>query len=185
MKNRNLIHQVIAIALTFLLLTACGGSGSGGTGGALPASKSVNPEPGAAITANINTGEKASSGTLSFKVSDDGTALTNLSIGLKDANCNNMISMGSVMDSMSDPGITITDGKFEGALSAMGGMVTDYRFNPGDSFPTPVPNPDSVGKIVGQFTSPTTASGTITIYLGAMMSGGVVCELGTFDWSSP
>jgi hypothetical protein len=137
------------------LLTACSG-----------AAKAVNPQPGAAINATITTGDKASNGKLSFKVSDAGTAITDLQISLENANCNNMITMGSVMDSMSNPGITITDGAFEGSLPAMGGMVTDYRFNPGDTFPTPVPNPDSVGKIAGHFTTPTSASGTITIYLG-------------------
>jgi hypothetical protein len=129
-------------------------------------------------------GDKASSGTLSFKVSETGAAITDLRIGLQNANCKNMITMGSVMDYLSNPRITVTDGAFEGSLPAMGGMVTNYRFNPGDSFPTAVPDPKTVGKITGRFTTPTTASGTITVFLGAVMSRGIVCELGTFNWNA-
>lgn len=172
MNNKKLLLQVIAIAVTLFLLAACSAA-------------KIEPQPGAAISATITTGDKASSGTLSFKVSQAGTAISDLRISLENANCQDMITMGSVMDFMSDPGIPISDGAFESSLPAMGGMVENYRFNPGDSFPTPVPDPSMVGKIAGRFTAPTEASGTITIFLGAAMSGGVVCELGTFDWSSP
>ena len=48
--------------------------------------------------------------------------------------------------------------------------------------PTPVPDPYNVGHISGRFDTPNTASGMITIYLGEAMSGGIVCELGTFEW---
>jgi hypothetical protein len=174
MSYQKLPQQMIGITLVFLLLVGCGA----------PAA-TPKPLPGASFSGAIDVGDKASSGMLSFKVSDAGTAITDLRISLENANCNNMITMGSVMDFMSNPGITITDGAYEGSLPAMGGMVKDYRFNPGDSFPTPVPNPNTVGKIAGHFTTPTAASGTITIFLGAAMSGGIVCELGTFDWSSP
>jgi len=153
-----------------LVLAACAGN--------------VQPQPGASLGGGIDVGDRASSGTLSFKISETGAAITDLQINLESANCNDMITMGSVTDYLSDPGIAITDGTFEGSLPAMGGMVTDYRFNPGGSLPTPVPDPYTVGKISGRFTAPTTASGTITIFLGAAMSGGIVCELGTFDWSA-
>jgi hypothetical protein len=162
------------MTLVLLLLAGCGTS----------AGKTVPPKPGASFSGAINSGDKADSGTLSFVVSEDGIAITELGTSLQKANCSDMISMGSVSDYQSNPGITITGGAFEGALPAMGGMVTNYNFNPPDPFPTPVPDPMTVGKIVGHFSTPTTASGTITIYLGAMMTGGVVCELGTFDWSA-
>jgi hypothetical protein len=171
MSRQKLSHRILGIALVFLLLAGCG-------------APAAAPDPGAAFSGAINVDAKAGSGSLSFSVSDTGAAIGALSISLQSANCNNMITMGSVEDSVSDAGITITDGAFEGRLPAMGGMVTDYRFNLGDSFPTPVSDPYTVGKIAGRFTTSTTASGKITIFLGAPMSGGVVCELGTFDWSA-
>lgn len=167
-------QQIIGMTLVLLLLVGCG----------TPAAKTVPPQPGASFSGEINAGDKAESGTLAFTVSENGDAILELRTSLQKANCNDMISMGSVADFQSNPGITIADGTFEGALPAIGGMVTDYRFNPPDPFPTPVPNPMTVGKIDGRFTAPTTASGTITIFLGAIMTGGIVCELGTFDWSA-
>lgn len=176
-------------ALLAVIISACGTPAPPPTPTSPPAATptpvpEAAPAPGASFSGAIDMGDKASSGTLSFRVSETGAAITDLRISLQSANCNNMITMGSVMDYLSNPGITITDGTFEGSLPAMGGMVTDYRFNPGDSFPTPVPDPDTVGKIAGRFTTPTTASGTIAVFLGAAMSGGIVCELGTFDWSA-
>ena len=159
------------MALALLLLAACGG-------------RSASPKPGTAFSGTINVGDKASSGSLSFNISDGGTELTNLGTSLQSANCQDMITMGSVSDYQSNPGIAISNGAFEGSLPAMGGRVTNYRFSPGDVFPTPVPNPDSIGKISGRFSSPTAASGTISIYLGAAMTGGIVCELGTFEWNA-
>jgi hypothetical protein len=192
MSHRRPLRQTIGVTLVLLLLVGCGGAA---TTPEPPADTAVpptdtpppipEPQPGATVSGSIATGDKASSGMLSFKVSETGDAITDLSISLEKANCNGMITMGSVMDYLGDPGIAIADGAFEGPLPAMGGMVTDYNFNPPDPFPSPVPDPYTVGQITGRFTSPTTASGTITIFLGAAMSGGVVCELGTFDWSSP
>jgi hypothetical protein len=161
----------IGMALALLLLVGCG-------------VRSAAPKPGAAFSGTINVGNKAGSGSLSFSISEDGTKLINLGTSLQKVNCKDMITMGSVADYDSNPGITITNGVFEAPRPAMGGEVWDYKFNPGDPFPTPVPNPYTIGKITGRFTTPTTASGTITIYLGATMSGGVVCELGTFEWSA-
>ena len=174
MSCQRSLQQMMGMAFVIFLLAGCG----------TPGAKTVPPQPGASFSGEINTDDKAGSGTLSFVISESGAAITELGISLQNANCNDMISMGSVADYQSNPGITITDGTFEGGLPAMGGMVTDYRFNPPDPFPTPVPDPMTVGKIVGRFSTPRTASGTITIYLGAMMTGGVVCELGTFDWSA-
>ena len=166
-----IFSRLIGMVLVLLLLVACGG-------------KSASPKPGASFSGTINVGDKAGSGSLSFSISEDGTKLANLTTSLQKANCKDMITMGSVEDYDSNPSITITNGVFEAPLPAMGGEVWDYKFNPGNSFPTPVPNPYTIGKITGRFTSTTTANGTITIYLGAPMSGGVVCELGTFEWSA-
>jgi hypothetical protein len=174
MSCRRSLQQIIGMTLVLLLLAGCGTS----------AGKTVPPKPGASFSGAINSGDKAESGTLAFTVSENGDAILDLRTSLQSANCNDMISMGSVADFQSNPRITISEGAFEGALPAMGGMVTDYSFHPPDPFPTAVPDPMTVGKIVGHFSAPTTASGTITIYLGAMMTGGVVCELGTFDWSA-
>jgi hypothetical protein len=173
MRNRTLLQRIVTLILITAFLAACNSSAG-----------SVEPKPGASFNGAIDVGDKASSGTLSFNVTETGTAISNLRISLQSANCKNMITMGSVSDYQSNPGITITNGSFESPLPAMGGMVTDYKFNPGDSFPTPVPDPYTVGKFTGRFTKPTTASGTITIFLGAAMSGGIVCELGTFNWNA-
>jgi hypothetical protein len=172
MNYPRLFQRILEMTLVLLLLAACGG-------------KTASPDPGASFSGTINVGDKAGSGALSFSISGSGTELTNLSTSLQKANCQNMITMGSVSDYQSNPGIPINRGAFEGSLPAMGGMVSDYRFSPpGNVLPTPVPNPETVGRITGRFTSAKTASGTITIYLGAPMTGGVVCELGTFDWSA-
>jgi hypothetical protein len=170
MSYRELPKQITAMALVVLLQAGCGGG--------------VAPKSGASFNGAIKVGGQATSGTLSFRISDSGTTVTNLRIHLDGANCRDMITMGSVEDYLSNPGIEIKDGAFEGSLPAMGGTVTDYHFNPGDTLPAPVSNPDSVGKISGRFTTSTAASGTIKVFLGAVMSGGIVCELGTFDWSA-
>jgi hypothetical protein len=188
MSCQKLFQRMMGIALAFLLLVGCGAqavapvtpSATTVTSTATP----IPPKPGASFSGTINTGNKACSGSLSFVVKETGLGITSLSISLENANCNDMITMGSVSDFFSDPGIAISNGSIEGRLSAMGGMISNYRFNPGDPFPTPVPDPYTVGKIAGRFTAPTAASGTITIFLGAPYSGGVVCELGTFDWSA-
>ena len=171
MGHPNWIQRMLGIALVCLLLVGCG-------------AHNVAPRPGAAFSGAINVGDKAGGGSLSFSVSESGGALTNLRTSLQKANCNDMISMGSVQDYTSDPGLPVTNGAFAGSLPAMGGMVTDYSFHPPDPFPSPVPDPYTVGKITGRFSSPTSASGTITIFLGAAMTGGIVCELGTFDWTA-
>ena len=182
MSYQRLPQQMIGITSVLLLLVGCGAPAA--TPMPPTATPIPKPLPGASLSGAINVGDKASGGTLSFKISETGAAITDLRISLQNANCNNMITMGSVTDYLSNPRITITEGTFEGPLPAMGGMVTNYRFNPGGSLPTPVSDPKTVGKIAGRFTTPTSASGTITVFLGATMTRGIVCELGTFNWSA-
>jgi hypothetical protein len=171
MSYRKLSRLITAMALVALVQAGCGGGG-------------VAPKSGASFDGPIKVGDEASSGKLSFRTSAGGTAITDLRIHLDNANCKDMITMGSVEDYLSNPGLQVKDGAFEGSLPAMGGQVTDYHFNPGDVLPAPVSNPQSVGRISGRFTTSTAANGTIKIFLGAVMSGGIVCELGTFDWSA-
>ena len=178
MNARTLVYLMIVLTLSPSLLTACSDLKVERT------PEVVAPQPGISISASIATSEKASSGTLSFNVAEDGASIKNLRIGLKVANCDNVLTMGSVEDFISDPGISIADGQFSASLPAMGGMVENFNFNPGDTLPPRVDDPMSVGKIDGHFTAPNMANGTITIFLGVPFSGGIVCELGTFEWSA-
>ena len=171
MSYLKISRRMIGIACAILLLVGCG-------------AHATAPQPGASFSGTINVGDKAGSGWLSFTIAQNGGALTNLLTSLQKVNCKDMISMGSVENYASDPGISVTKGIFEASLPAMGGMIKDFSLNLGNPRPTPVPDPDTVGKITGRFTTSTTATGTITIFLGAPMSGGIVCELGTFDWSA-
>jgi hypothetical protein len=171
MRTRKWYIPFIPGALVFLIQAACLTGAS-------------EPKPGASFHGSIDVSGAASSGSLSFTISERGEAILDLSISLQQADCQGMITMGSVSDYFSNPGISISNGAFEDSLPAMGGMVTDYQFNPGDVFPTPVPDPYTVGQISGRFTSPTAARGTIHIFLGAAWSGGIVCELGTFNWEA-
>jgi hypothetical protein len=168
-----ILRSTILLGAVICLLVSCN---------PLAEKKGAEPLPGAKISAVIDMGRAASSGSLSFQVSDAGISITDLRIALEDANCDDMISMGSVEDYQKDPSLSIINGTFQGSLPAMGGMVQDYEFTPGATLPTPVPDPYNVGHISGRFDTPNTASGKITIYLAAPMSSGIVCDLGTFDW---
>jgi hypothetical protein len=114
-------------------------------------------QPGAAFSGPIKISGKASGGTISFAISEDGTSIT-LEITLSDLKCDGM-SASSMSTQASGP------------LS-----ITDYSFNASFS---------DLGEVEGRFASTTEASGTIDLSLKISVLGQTTaCELGTWDWSA-
>jgi len=170
--------------------------------------KPADPNPGAAFQGTIDMGDKASSGTLSFKISADGASIEAFSLSLADVKCEGL-SEGRLSVSLGGSLTTITEGKFSAALPAFGagsgggmlksaGSMTSTTSGPGGSksitienynlegSPSEWPAVEDVqkaGQIEGQFSSPTEGSGKITIYLAAIGSD-YACSLGTFDWTA-
>lgn len=118
----------------------------------------LGPQPGATFSGPIEISGKASSGTISFTISDDGDSITSVSVLLSDLECDGM-SAGSMETRASGP-FPVTDGE----LAA---------------------SPSNLGEIEGQFTSSTEAVGTINLRLEfSVLDQKIVCELGTWGWSA-
>ena len=114
-------------------------------------------QPGATFSGPIKMSGKASGGTLSFTISEDGTSIA-LEITLSDLKCDGMTA-----SSMST--------QASGPLS-----ITDYSFNASFS---------DLGEVEGRFASPTEASGTINIsWKISILGQTTACELGTWEWSA-
>jgi len=125
-------------------------------------------------------GDKASSGAISFKVSEDGASITDLNIILNGLKCDGL-SAGRVHDYLGGPLTSITGDGFSASIPAMGGEIENYNLDkPPSEFPT-VASLDTVGQIEGKFSSAKQASGTIKIYMGVVMTDRA-CELGEFPW---
>jgi len=144
MRKVLLLGLVVALAM---LLTACGAK----TGGNAP----VAPQPGARLSGPIEITGKASSATITLKVSDDGTTLTSIGVEFQNLKCNGF-SAGSMSKSVS------------GSFAITGGSISATA--------------GGLGEIKGRFTSPTEASGTANLTLKIPMSGD--CALGEFKWSA-
>ena len=119
------------------------------------ATESVAPRGGANFTGQIEIRDKASSGTIQFSISADGSSITSVTVNLKDLKCNGF-SAGSMNKEVS--------GSF---------LVADGNINA---------SPSGIGEIKGRFTSPTKASGTIDMTLEIPFSA--PCELGAWQWSA-
>jgi hypothetical protein len=150
-KRRWLMKRAVVLAFILLIaitLTACGG--------VLQAAK---PQAGATYSGDIAVAaDKASSATLSFKISDNGEAITSISIFLSDVHCKTM-SAGSMMQTV--------QGNF-----ALDGSDINIQA-------------EKLGEIKGKFTSEAEASGTINIVLKNEIMGAVMlCELGSWDWKA-
>lgn len=118
----------------------------------------LGAQPSAVFGGPIEISGKASSGAISFAVSEDRASITSVSVTLKDVKCDGM-SAGSME--------TTTSGPFP---------VTDYKLAASAS---------NLGEIKGQFTSSTEAVGTIHLRLEFSVLGQTtVCELGTWNWSA-
>ena len=115
----------------------------------------VIPKPGATLTGPIEISGKASSGTISLTISEDGASVTSVSITLNDLECDGF-SAGSY-SAERQGSFPVTGGAFSASLS-------------------------DIGTIEGLFTSPTEASGTIDLVLEIPYAG--TFELGTWNWSA-
>jgi len=115
----------------------------------------VIPKPGATLTGPIEISGKASSGTISLTISEDGASVTSVSITLNDLECDGF-SAGSY-SAERQGSFPVTGGAFSASLS-------------------------DIGTIEGLFTSPTEASGTINLVLEIPYAG--TFELGTWNWSA-
>jgi len=165
-------NPLVLLVASGLVLTACAGR--------------VTPAPGATFSGPIEISGKASSGTISFAVSDDGASITDLSITLSDVRCDGL-SVGRIHDYLAGPLTSMTDGEFSATIPAMGGgrfsESENYSLDtPPSAFPA-VASLETVGQIEGEFSSATQASGTIKIYMWVMMTDRA-CELGVFPWSA-
>jgi len=145
---------ILALAIS---LFACGTSS-----GQEPAS---NPEPGSILTGQILMGD-SSGGDITLRVSDDGTAITHLTIrfligenqAFREANAGRLSECESAFSSnvLSQPFLTnvpISEGRFEAT--------------------------ESWGIILGHFDTPTTASGTMHLLLREALT-----ECGSWPWSA-
>jgi hypothetical protein len=141
----------------------------------------VNPKPGAKLAGTIEMGEKAKSGEIIFAVTEDGGAITSLIVTLNDVTCDGLTA-GMYSDFLGTIRVPVTNGRFTGSLPAMGGQIKNFMIPSLKPWPT-VASLSKAGAIEGSFSSPTEASGTITIYLGIPGSK-LACPLGTFRWSA-
>jgi len=147
---------LLSLALVLMLSMAMSVVGCGGEETApVSSSKSVSPKAGATFTGPIDISGKASSGTIEFTVSADGTSITSVSITMKDLECNGF-SAGSMTKETS------------GTFAIDGSRVSA--------------SPSGIGEIEGRFTSSTEASGTIDMTLEIPFFG--PCSLGEWNWSA-
>ena len=128
-----------------IVAVSCGGGGKGG----------VAPQANGTLTGPIEISGKASSGTITLTVSEDGKSITFVTVLLKDLKCDGF-SAGS-----SSTGVAV---KFPVAGGNLNG------------------SPPSLGKISGHFSSPTEASGKVDLKWD--MGGVAPCELGEWKWSA-
>lgn len=133
----------IFLTLTALVLAGCG---------------SAQPKAGATFSGPIHIdAAKAESATLSFTISDDGTAITKVGISFVNLKC----------EVMSAGAMSLNSG---GNFSLANGLDL---------------SPANIGHITGKFNSPTKASGTIDIKLEINTGfGKATCELGEWEWTA-
>jgi hypothetical protein len=141
---------LLALVAAILSLTACGGGEDAGEGAG-----AIAPNPGAILTGPIEISGKASGGTISLTVSEDGASISSVKVTLQDLNC---------------------DGFSAGSFTKEAGG--DFPVAKGSV----VASPSGIGEVKGRFTSPTEASGTIDLVLEIPYDG--TCKLGTSDWSA-
>ena len=142
----------------------------------------VTPMSGATFVGSIETGDQASSGRISFQIASDGASITDLDLILNQVRCDGL-SMGRVHEFVDGVLTSTTEGGFAAAIPAMGREVNDYELN---AIPSDFPAFDSlddIGWIEGEFSSPTEARGTISIYVWVLLTDHA-CELGEFSWNA-
>lgn len=115
----------------------------------------IGPQPGANLAGPIEISGKATSATISFTISEDGSSIASVSIALVELKCDGF-SADLLIQDLGGP-FPLSEGNIAASLS--GG-----------------------GEIKGRFTSPTEASGTINLILEIPFAG--TCDLGRWDWSA-
>jgi len=115
----------------------------------------LGPQPGAILTGPIEISGKATSGTITLTISEDGSSIASVSIALVELKCDGF-SAGSMTQEMGGP-FPVAEGNISASL-------------PGG------------GELKGRFISPTEASGTINLVLEIPLAG--TCDLGRWDWSA-
>lgn len=136
----------------------------------------------ASFSGSIDIDPKASSGSISFAVTEDGSAITNVEITLTDLKCDGLTA-GWVHELFSGLEIAIENGEFQSIIPAVGREVKMYKLESSPSaFPT-VASLESAGQIDGRFHSATQASGTIKLAMWVVMTDRA-CEMGEFAWNA-
>jgi len=187
MKRKSLLKSVVGIGFALLLLFGCSPpSSTVPTGTAIPSTATpipptqtslpptptietiqatpvpsqtptLEPAPGVTFSGPIAISGTASSGGISFVVSEDRTSIASVVVTLKDMKCGGF-SAGKI-EITSSHQYPVTDGK-----------IAAFPFQKGE--------------INGQFTSSTEAVGTIHLKLEfTILNQTTVCELGTWNWS--
>jgi len=136
---------LLVFVIAALMLASCGGG--------------TEPKPGATFTGPIRIGnDKASSATIRFTISEDGSTIKSVGVTLNNVKCGGMTA---------------------GTLSVSSGG--DFKFSGGGLNISP----SNIGVIKGRFTSPTEASGTVHLALKLDVMGSTIsCELGTWNWGA-
>lgn len=170
MKQKRILF--LGLASLVLAMAACGGKAA--------------PAAGSTFSGAIKVGAKAGSGTISFRVSENGSSITGVDITLQELNCGGL-AIGSIHDNLGEALISMSNGGFSASIPAMGrGQMTESRNYNLSTSPFDFPafsDMANVGKFEGKFTSATHASGTIDIYIWAVMTDRA-CELGKFTWDA-
>lgn len=170
MKQKRFLFLGLAVLL--LAITACGAN--------------TSPAAGSFFSGEIDMGDKASSGTISFKISEDGISVTAINITLLELKCNSL-NIERIHDNLGNGLISITSGGFSASIPAMGAsQFTESQNYHLTASPFDFPSfsdMGSVGQLEGKFSSATDASGTIKLYIWAVMTDRA-CELGEFTWKA-
>lgn len=119
----------------------------------------LQAQAGATFSGPIQIGANyASSATLSFRVSEDGTSITNLSVEFKDYNCFLMSAEALTINSVE--------------IFPIGSDISWSSTN--------------IGQITGSFDTPTTASGRIVLNpsVPASDNSTITCNLGNWSWNA-
>ena len=161
------VLTMLAILLVMFLITCTG---------------NAKPAPGASFSGTINMDNKASSATISFKISEDGTSIKDLKTTVNELKLDGLTA-GQVYDYHGGKLILIEDGKFSVSIPAVGGSVKNYKLDKSPSEFQTVSALDNIGQIEGKFLSSTKASGTIKIYMWLLLTDYAI-EVGEFSWEA-
>ena len=144
--------------------------------------ENAKPAPGASFSGMINMDDKASSATIDFKISEDGTSIKDLKTTINELKLDGLTA-GQVYDFNGVLLTPIEGGRFNASIPAVGGSVKDYKLDKSPSEFQTVSALDDIGQIEGKFLSATKASGTIKIYMWLLLTDWAI-EVGEFSWEA-